>query len=153
MYREPKLEIQTDKGSRVCLSRNLIDYRKRFNISREHLDEIIDLALISGLDGVIATNTTNSREGLKVSDEKIQSIGNGGLSGAPLFERSLETVKYIHKKTDGQLPIIAVGGIMSPEQAHKMLQAGASLVQIYSGFIYNGPGFVKDINKYLAKNL
>lgn len=117
------------------------------DISREHLDEIIDLALISGLDGVIATNTTNSREGLKASDEKIQAIGNGGLSGAPLFERSLETVKYIHKKTNGILPIIAVGGIMTPEQAVQMLQAGASLIQIYSGFIYNGPGFVKKILK------
>ena len=96
----------------------------------------------------------NTIEGaLKTSKEEVEAIGNGGLSGAPLFEKSLERVKYIHKKNDGQLPIIAVGGIMTPEQAHQMLQAGASLVQIYSGFIYNGPGFVKDINKYLAKNL
>ena len=70
-----------------------------------------------------------------------------------VFERSLERVRYIHKKTEGQLPIIAVGGIMTPQQAHQMLQAGASLVEIYSGFVYNGPGFVKDINKYLAKKL
>ncbi|MEG2849188.1 MAG: nitronate monooxygenase, partial [Bacteroidales bacterium] len=72
--------------------------------------------------------------------------------GAPLFARSLEVVKYINKKTEGQLPVIAVGGIMTPKQAEQMLNAGASLVQIYSGFIYNGPGFVKEINKYLAKN-
>ena len=123
------------------------------DIPESQLDEIIDLVLVSGLDGVIATNTTQSREGLKSSKEEVEAIGNGGLSGAPLFERSLERVKYIHKKTEGQLPIIAVGGIMTPEQAHQMLQAGASLVEIYSGFIYNGPGFVKDINKYLAKKL
>lgn len=122
------------------------------DISREHLDEIIDLALISGLDGVIATNTTNSREGLKSPVEKVQSIGNGGMSGAPLFEKSIETVRYIHKKTNGILPIIGVGGIMTPEQAKEMLDAGASLIQIYSGFIYNGPGFVTKILKYLKAN-
>ena len=122
------------------------------DISREHLDEIIDLALISGLDGVIATNTTNSREGLKSSPQKIEAIGNGGLSGAPLFERSLETIKYIHKKTNGILPIIGVGGIMTPEQAQQMLDAGASLIQIYSGFIYNGPALVKNILKHIKAN-
>lgn len=142
----------------LTLRRYYDDYRPILlkvspDIPESQLDEIIDLVLVSGLDGVIATNTTQSREGLKSSKEEIEAIGNGGLSGAPLFERSLERVKYIHKKTEGQLPIIAVGGIMTPEQAHQMLQAGASLVEIYSGFIYNGPGFVKDINKYLAKKL
>ena len=142
----------------LTLRRYYDDYRPILlkvspDIPESQLDEIIDLVLVSGLDGVIATNTTQSREGLKSSKEEIEAIGNGGLSGAPLFERSLERVRYIHKKTEGQLPIIAVGGIMTPEQAHQMLQAGASLVEIYSGFIYNGPGFVKEINKYLAKKL
>ena len=73
------------------------------------------------------------------------------MSGAPVFNRSIEMVKYIRTKTDGLLPIIAVGGIMTPQQAEQMIKAGASLVQIYSGFIYNGPGFVKRINKYLAE--
>lgn len=123
------------------------------DIPLKQLDEIIDLVLVSGLDGVIATNTTRSREGLKSDKEDVEAIGDGGLSGAPLFERSLEFVKYISKKTDKQLPIIAVGGIMTPENAKAMLDAGASLIQVYSGFIYNGPGFVKDINKYLAKTL
>ncbi len=121
------------------------------DIPVKHLDEIIDLVLVSGLDGVIATNTTRSREGLASPKESVEAIGDGGLSGAPLFERSLEFVKYISEKTNKQLPIIAVGGIMSPEQAKQMLDAGASLIQIYSGFIYNGPAFVKKINKYLAK--
>ncbi len=123
------------------------------DIPIKQLDEIIELVLVSGLDGVIATNTTRSREGLLSSKENVTAIGDGGLSGAPLFERSLEFVKYISEKTNKQLPIIAVGGIMSPEQAKLMLEAGASLIQIYSGFIYNGPAFVKKINKYLAKNL
>ncbi len=123
------------------------------DIPVKQLDEIIDLVLVSGLDGVIATNTTRSREGLISDKESIAAIGEGGLSGAPLYERSLEFVKYISNKTNKQLPIIAVGGIMSPEQAKQMLDAGASLIQIYSGFIYNGPFFIKKINKYLAKTL
>lgn len=141
----------------LALRRYFDDYRPILlklspDIPFQHLDEIIDLVLVSGLDGVIATNTTQSREGLKSEPDTIQSIGNGGLSGEPLFHRSIEVIQYISRKTEGQLPIIAVGGIMKPEQARQMLDAGASLVQIYSGFIYNGPGFVKEINKYLAKH-
>lgn len=143
--------------SLLTLRRYYDDYRPILlklspDIPLEQLDEIIDLVLISGLDGVIATNTTQSREELTTDKEEINRIGNGGLSGAPLFEKTLERVKYISKKTEGQLPIIAVGGIMTPEQASQMLKAGASLIQIYTGLIYNGPGFVKKINKYLAKN-
>ncbi len=115
------------------------------------LNEVLDLSLVSGLDGVIATNTTQSRDGLSISEEAIKNIGNGGMSGAPLFEKSIEMIKHINKKTKGQLPIIAVGGIMTVQQAKRILDAGASLIQIYSGFIYNGPGFVKKINKYLAE--
>ena len=81
----------------------------------------------------------------------MKSIGNGGLSGAPLHERSLEFIRYIHDKTNGLLPIVGVGGIMTPQQAKDMLDAGASLIQLYSGFIYNGPGFVRKILKYLNK--
>ncbi len=121
------------------------------DLSNAQLDEIIELVLLSGLDGVVATNTTNSREGLITNKETVMKIGNGGLSGKPLFNRSLEVVRYIHKKTNGILPIIASGGIMTPENAKQMLDAGASLVQIYSGFIYNGPAFVKRINKHLIK--
>ena len=102
---------------------------------------------------MIATNTTRNREKLKSPEQLVNEIGDGGLSGAPLFEKSLEIVKYIHNNTNGQLPIIAVGGIMTPEDALKMLNAGASLIQVYTGFIYNGPGFAKKINKFLAKRL
>lgn len=121
------------------------------DLTYEQLDEIIELILISGLDGIVATNTTTSREGLKTFSERVEFIGDGGLSGAPLYKKSLEMVKYISKKTNGQLPIIGVGGIMTPAQAQEMLDEGASLIQIYTGFIYNGPGFVRSIIKHLSK--
>lgn len=121
------------------------------DISQAQLDEIIDLVLISGIDGIVATNTTRSRDGLKTDKERIDFIGEGGLSGAPLYQRSLEMVKYIHKRTEGNLPIIAVGGISTPEQAYEMLQAGASLIQIYTSFIYRGPATAKRMLKYIVK--
>lgn len=121
------------------------------DLTYEQLDEIIDLILVSGIDGVVATNTTTTRENLNTDSEKVKLVGDGGLSGAPLFNRSRDMVKYIFDKTKGMLPIIAVGGIMTPKQAKEMLDSGASLIQIYTGFIYNGPGFVKKILKYLNK--
>ena len=121
------------------------------DLTYEQLDEIIDLILVSGIDGVVATNTTITRNNLNTASDKVLSIGNGGLSGAPLFNRSRDMVKYIFDKTKGLLPIIAVGGIMTPKQAKEMLDSGASLIQIYTGFIYNGPNFVKKILKYINK--
>ena len=121
------------------------------DISHQQLDEIIDYSLMSGVDGIVAGNTTRSREGLTLSHEMIDEIGNGGMSGAPLFRKNLELVRYIHEQSRGKLPIIGVGGIMSGEQARQMLDAGASLVEIYSGFIYEGPSLVRKINKYLQK--
>lgn len=122
------------------------------DLSHEQLDEIIDYSLRSGIDGIVAGNTTRSREGLtSISDEAIREIGNGGLSGAPLHAKNTELVRYIHTKSEGKLPIIGVGGIMSGEDAKDMIDAGASLVEIYSGFIYEGPGLVKQIIKHLEK--
>ena len=121
------------------------------DLSEEQLDEIIELILVSGLDGIVATNTTITRDNLITERAKVEVVGEGGLSGAPIFNRSLEMVRYISKKTGGQLPIIGVGGIMTPHQAKMMLDAGASLVQIYTGFMYNGPGFVRRILRYLNK--
>ncbi len=120
------------------------------DLSHQQLDEIIEYCLSSGIDGIVAGNTTRSRDGLtSISAEKIEAIGNGGMSGAPLYSKNLELVKYIHSKSEGMLPIVGVGGIMSPEQAREMLDAGASLIEIYSGFIYEGPSLVKNINKHL----
>lgn len=120
------------------------------DLSHQQLDEIIDYCLRSGIDGLVAGNTTRSRDGIKsISKEKIEAIGNGGMSGAPLYEKNLALVKYVHEKSEGKLPIVGVGGIMSPAQAKEMLDAGASLIEIYSGFIYEGPALVKNINKHL----
>ena len=115
------------------------------DLSSEQLDSTLELIEKSGIDGIIATNTTRGREGLNYSKDYIDSVGDGGLSGAPIFNRSLEVVKYIKGKTS--IPVVAVGGIMGPEEAKQMLDAGASLIQIYSGFIYSGPGIVKKILK------
>ena len=120
------------------------------DLSHQQLDEIIDYSLRSGIDGIVAGNTTRSRDGLtSISQEKIEEIGNGGMSGAPIYQKNLALVKYVHEKSGGKLPIVGVGGIMSPEQAQEMLEAGASLIEIYSGFIYEGPALIKNINKYL----
>ena len=124
------------------------------DLAYEQLDDIIDYCLRSGIDGIVAGNTTRSREGLTtVSQEKIEEIGNGGMSGAPLHKKNLELVKYVHDRSSGRLPIIGVGGIMSPEDAKAMLDAGASLVEIYSGFIFEGPELIKRIIKYLENCL
>lgn len=119
------------------------------DLAKEQLDDIIDYCLRSGIDGLVAGNTTRSRDGLTIPQEKIEKIGNGGMSGAPVHKKNLALVKYIHDKTEGKLPIIGVGGIMSGEDAKAMIDAGASLVEIYSGFIYEGPALIKQIIKYL----
>lgn len=124
------------------------------DLSHQQLDEIIDYSLRSGIDGIVAGNTTRSREGLtSISAERIEEIGNGGLSGAPVHKKNLELVRYINEKSEGRLPIIGVGGIMSPEDAQAMLDAGASLVEIYSGFIYEGPELVKKIIRHLENKV
>lgn len=124
------------------------------DLSHQQLDEIIDYSLRSGIDGIVAGNTTRSRDGLtSISAEKIEEIGNGGLSGAPVHKKNLELVRYINEKSEGRLPIIGVGGIMSPEDAQAMLDAGASLVEIYSGFIYEGPELIKKIIKHLENKV
>ena len=120
------------------------------DLSKEQLDDIISYCLRSGIDGIVAGNTTRSRDGLTtISQEKIEEIGNGGMSGAPVHKKNLELVRYVHEKSEGKLPIIGVGGIMSPEDAKEMIDAGASLVEIYTGFIYEGPALVKKIIKHL----
>ena len=113
------------------------------------LDQMIELVMLSGLDGVVACNSTTSREDLTTDKENLAAIGEGGLSGAPMKEKALRVIRYIHEKTNGNLPIIGVGGIMTPQDAKEMLEAGASLVQVYTGFIYQGPTFIRKILKYI----
>ncbi len=116
------------------------------------LDEIIEVVEQTGIDGIIATNTTTTRENLTTDSKQIEFIGDGGLSGLPLKQKSTRTIAYISKKTKGKLPVIGVGGIFSPNDALEKLKAGAKLIQIYTGFIYEGPSVVKKINKQLLKN-
>ena len=121
------------------------------DLNNKQLDETLEIVERLGIDGIVATNTTTSREGLKSGREKVEAIGNGGMSGAPITERSLEVVRYISERTGGKMPIIAVGGIMSAQDALNMLDAGATLIQIYTGFIYEGPGLAKKINRAILK--
>lgn len=123
------------------------------DLTNEQLDDIIDIVKETKIDGVIATNTTISREGIKTEDSRLKTIGAGGLSGKPLTKRSTEVVRYLCTKSNKAFPIIAVGGIHTAEDAIEKLNAGASLVQIYTGFIYEGPGIAKRINKKILKNL
>jgi dihydroorotate dehydrogenase len=121
------------------------------DLTNEQLDDIIDIVKQTKIDGVIATNTTISRSGLNTNDSRLTTIGAGGLSGKPLTRRSAEVVKYLSDKSNKAFPIIGVGGIHTGEDAIEMLNAGASLVQVYTGFIYEGPGIVKRINKEILK--
>ena len=114
------------------------------------LDDIVDIVLSEGVDGVVATNTTISREGLTTPEEEVQAMGPGGVSGAPLRRRATEVVAYLQEKSDGQFPIIGVGGIDGPEAASEKMDAGACLVQVYSGMIYEGPGLAARIVRGIA---
>jgi len=122
------------------------------DLNEIQLDEIIEIVLETGLNGIIATNTTTTRSNLNSPVSKVEKIGNGGLSGMPLTQRSTEVIRYIHQRSEGKIPIIGVGGIIKPEDAIRKIQAGASLVQIYTGFVYEGPFIAKRINKMLLKN-
>jgi len=119
------------------------------DLTNEQLDDIADIVKQTGIAGIIATNTTISRDGL-ASPHKDET---GGLSGKPLTKRSTEVIKYLHQVSNGSFPIIGVGGIHSAEDALEKLEAGASLVQLYTGFIYEGPGLIKRINKKILTTL
>jgi dihydroorotate dehydrogenase len=117
------------------------------DLTVEQLDDIIEIVALTKIDGVIATNTTIERGGLTTNVNRLTDIGNGGLSGAPLNDRSNYIINYLYKKSNKSFPIIGVGGISSPKDAIDKIKAGASLVQIYTGFIYEGPSLIKAINK------
>ena len=119
------------------------------DLSNEQIDDVTALALEIKLDGLVATNTTISRELLTTRNEKLETIGPGGLSGKTFQKMSTEIVRYIHQQTNGSLPIIASGGIFTAADANEKLKAGASLVQVWTGFIYEGPGILKKICKGL----
>jgi dihydroorotate dehydrogenase len=113
------------------------------------LDDIVEIVRQTGIDGVIATNTTIDRSGLHTPKSEVEAIGAGGVSGKVLAKRSTEVIRYLHQKSGGAFPIVGVGGIFSAEDAIEKLEAGASLIQVYSGMIYEGPGLIKKIKKGL----
>lgn len=119
------------------------------DLTEQQLIDIVDILRSTGTDGIIATNTTINRTGLKSSGTQLEKIGAGGLSGAPLQDKSNEVIRFLREKLGPDYPIIGVGGIMSAQDAKEKLKAGANLIQIYTGFIYEGPGLVKNILKSL----
>lgn len=121
------------------------------DLTDSQLDDIIEIVNETKIAGIIATNTTISREGLKASKKDVEDIGAGGLSGKPVRVRSTEVIRYLATKSNKSFPIIGVGGIHSEQDALEKLDAGADLIQLYTGFIYEGPGLVKRINKAILK--
>jgi len=148
----------TEILSAALTERDRQEYRKPVlvkispDISFIHLNEIIDIAEKTGVDGIVAVNTTTKRNDLTIDKEHVDHLGTGGLSGKPLTWKALETVNYIRQRTKGRLPVIGVGGIITAEDAINMLNAGATLIQIYTGFIYEGPALVKKINRAILKS-
>ncbi len=120
------------------------------DLNEGQLTDVVAILKETNTDGVIATNTTISRQGLQTDETKIAEIGNGGLSGKPLTHRATEVISFLRANLGKDYPIIGVGGIMTPEDAIEKLKAGADLVQIYTGFIYEGPGLVRRINEALV---
>jgi dihydroorotate dehydrogenase len=122
------------------------------DLTNEQLDDIVEIIQEVKLDGLIATNTTVSRDKLSTNWKTTEKIGAGGLSGKPLTNRSTEVIRYLSQKSNKSFPIVGVGGIMSAQDAIDKFDAGADLVQLYTGFIYEGPGLIKAINKALLKH-
>jgi dihydroorotate dehydrogenase len=117
------------------------------DLSQEQIDDVIEVCLQRNVRGIVATNTTLSRAGMSQSITQ-----DGGLSGRPLHKRAVEVVAYLCKTLDGKIPVIGVGGIFGSDDAKRMFDAGASLIQIYTSFIYEGPGIAKQLNRYLSMN-
>ena len=120
------------------------------DLTEGQLEDILDIARETKLDGLIATNTTISREGLSTPASEVEAMGAGGLSGQPVKARATEVIRYLSRRSNGAFKIIGVGGVGSPEDAIEKLEAGADLVQIYSALVYEGPGLVKRINQALV---
>lgn len=123
------------------------------DLNQQQLDEVIDLVKKTGIAGVVAVNTTIRREHLQTPALKIDQIGKGGLSGKPLHNKALEVIRYLAEQSGKSFPIIGVGGISSVDDALRMLDAGADLIQLYTGFIYEGPKLARRINKAILKKI
>lgn len=122
------------------------------DLNNQQLDEIIELVAETKIDGVIASNTSTTRDNLKASKKRLETIGNGGVSGQPIKNQSTRVIKYLADNAHKSFPIIGVGGIHSAKDALEKLEAGADLVQVYTGFIYEGPRLIKEINKAILQH-
>lgn len=120
------------------------------DLTDPQVEEVAGIAREEGIAGVIATNTTLSRDGLVTPAREVEPLGAGGISGAPVHQRALNVIARVHRSTGGHLPVVGVGGIFSAEDAWRAIRAGASLVQLYTGFVYGGPAVVRDINRGLV---
>lgn len=121
------------------------------DLNYDQLEEVVKIALKTRIAGFVAVNTTITRNGLRTGSSRLNQIGNGGLSGIPLKDRSTEVIRYLVSKSEGIIPVIGVGGIASADDAVEKLEAGASLVQVYTGFVYEGPAIVRNINMALLR--
>jgi dihydroorotate dehydrogenase len=160
----PGLRALQDKGPLMEILNKLMMLNKELgnpkplllkiapDLTNEQLDDIISIVKETKIDGLVATNTTISREGLNTPQAEVEQIGAGGLSGLPVKKRATEVIRYIHKNSNGAIPVIAVGGIFTAEDALEKLEAGAVLVQVYTGFIYEGPAIAANICKGILKS-
>jgi len=123
------------------------------DLSENQLSELCEVVREQQLDGLVATNTSVKRTGLTTDARKLETIGQGGLSGAPLTGRSTEVIRFLRDTLGPGFPIMASGGVMTPEDAREKIGAGASLVQVYTGYIYRGPGFIREILTTIRKSL
>jgi dihydroorotate dehydrogenase len=139
------LQVENQKHKKPVLLKIAPD------LTDSQLDDIVEIVTETGIAGVIATNTTLSRANLKTDSDIVENIGAGGLSGKPLKDRSTQVIKYLSLKSGGKFGIIGAGGIYTAQDAKEKLAAGATLVQVYSAFIYEGPAIAKNINKELIK--
>jgi dihydroorotate dehydrogenase len=123
------------------------------DLTRAQLETVVEVLVRLRVDGIIATNTTITRDDLKTEQRRVAACGEGGLSGGPLKQKSTRMVADLFHLTKGKIPIVGVGGIFTAEDAWEKIAAGASLVQLYTGFIYRGPGIVREINQGLERIL
>ncbi|MBE6193872.1 MAG: quinone-dependent dihydroorotate dehydrogenase [Rikenellaceae bacterium] len=156
-----KQYVPRTRESIISILEPLFDFRRGQNqyrpillkispdLTDEDIDMMTDIMVDTPLDGIVATNGTVRHTGLKTEAQTMKRYGAGAVSGSPLTKRSVEVVRRIYKRSNGTYPIIGVGGIMTPADAKAMLDAGATLVQVYTGYVYNGPSFVGEICKHL----
>lgn len=137
--------------SQARMSQKQVFIKLSVDLDRADAQKLVEIALSYGMNGFVATNTSSLRQGLSTSEDKLEKIGKGGLSGSPIAKRSTEVIRWVREAAGANIPIIGVGGISSLETAIEKIKAGANLLQLYTGMIYQGPGLVKQLKKGIAE--